>query len=473
MADYYPLLARAISGLEQNTGEARRALYERARAALVAQLNSVQPPLPVSDVTRERLGLEEAIRRVEAEAAERARIEAQTPQVAPHVADDIDPAALASDQEPADHGAPEPAPPDPVWAIQPPAAPPKLSDRGLKGYRQIMGEAEELGEATAKAAESAREFYETIPGSPARGRERAASDARQDHDYRQAQGVEDQLGDEGGALRQPRLPLDDEEEVYRRPARSYAGIVKAAVVILILLVAAGIGYWQRNAIASLYASLRGPAAPQREATTPQQRPKISDRIGPSGGQQDTKPNAAAEVAQKVVLYEEDPNDPQGKRFVGSVVWRTETVSPGPGLAPELAIRADLEIPERKMRMTWSLRRNTDKALPASHTIEIMFTVAPDFDGGGIANVPGVLMKQSEQTRGVPLAGLAVKVTDNYFLIGLSAVEADVQRNIQLLKERSWFDIPVVYNNNRRAIIAVEKGTPGERVFDDAFRAWGQ
>ena len=62
-----------------------------------------------------------------------------------------------------------------------------------------------------------------------------------------------------------------------------------------------------------------------------------------------------------------PNDPQGKRYVGSAIWRTETVSPGPGLAPELAIRADVEIPERRLRMTWSLRRNTDKALPASHT----------------------------------------------------------------------------------------------------------
>jgi hypothetical protein len=29
---------------------------------------------------------------------------------------------------------------------------------------------------------------------------------------------------------------------------------------------------------------------------------------------------------------------------------------------------------------------------------------------------------------------------------------------------SWFDIPVVYNNNRRAVLAMEKGTPGERVF---------
>jgi hypothetical protein len=34
----------------------------------------------------------------------------------------------------------------------------------------------------------------------------------------------------------------------------------------------------------------------------------------------------------------------------------------------------------------------------------------DFPAGGILNVPGILMKQGEQTRGVPLAGLAVKVT---------------------------------------------------------------
>jgi hypothetical protein len=35
-----------------------------------------------------------------------------------------------------------------------------------------------------------------------------------------------------------------------------------------------------------------------------------------------------------------------------------------------------------------------------------------------------------------------------------------------LKERDWFDIPVVYNNNRRAILAMEKGATGERVFAD-------
>ena len=68
---------------------------------------------------------------------------------------------------------------------------------------------------------------------------------------------------------------------------------------------------------------------------------------------------------------------------------------------------------------------------------------------------------------------AVRVTDGFFLIGLSSKEGDRERNLQLLKERSWLDIPVVYTNNRRAIIALEKGTPGERAFADAFQAWGQ
>jgi hypothetical protein len=174
-----------------------------------------------------------------------------------------------------------------------------------------------------------------------------------------------------------------------------------------------------------------------------------------------------------VLYEEDPADPNGKRFVGSAIWRTETVTPGPGLPPELAVRADVEVPERKLAMTWSFRRNTDKGLPATHTIEIMFKLPADFPAGGISGVPGILMKQAESTRGVALAGHAVKVTPGFYLVGLSNGDTEKERNLQLLKERAWFDIPVVYNNNRRAILAMEKGTPGERAFADAFKAWKQ
>mgnify|MGYP007095362476 CR=1 FL=1 len=75
--------------------------------------------------------------------------------------------------------------------------------------------------------------------------------------------------------------------------------------------------------------------------------------------------------------------------------------------------------------------------------------------------------------GTPLAGVAVKVTDGFFLVGLSNVDTDRARNLQLLKERSWFDVPLVYANQRRAIIAIEKGAPGERAFKNAFAIWGQ
>jgi hypothetical protein len=231
---------------------------------------------------------------------------------------------------------------------------------------------------------------------------------------------------------------------------------------------------------ALYRYVRAPATEVAvETPTTPARTKIPDRVEPGGQPSAPQPGTppgtqpGAAVAQRVVLYEEDPADPAGKRYVGSAIWRTETVSPGPNQPPELAIRADVEIPDRKIAMTWSLRRNSDPGLPASHTIEIMFKLPTDFAGGSISNVPGILMKQAEQTRGVPLAGLAVKVTNGFFLIGLSAVDADRDRNIQLLKERSWFDIPVVYGNNRRAILALEKGTPGERAFADAFAAWKQ
>jgi hypothetical protein len=282
--------------------------------------------------------------------------------------------------------------------------------------------------------------------------------------------------------RPPRPLREEDEDFVPAPRRSYRDLIRVGVAVLLVAFIGGTLAWQWPNMASLYRSLRAPASTELASgqTTPATAPrtKVPDRFEPGGSQQQTAavtPGGApgAAVAQRVVLYEEDPNDPNGKRFVGSAIWRTETISPGPGLPPELAIRADVEIPERRLAMTWSLRRNSDPGLPASHTVEIMFKLPSDFVSGGVSNVPGILMKQAEQSRGVPLAGLAVKVTNGFFLIGLSSVDADKERNVNLLKERSWFDIPVVYNNNRRAILALEKGTPGERAFAEAFSAWRQ
>src|SRR5271157_4409243 len=75
MTDYHPLIARAVEGLDKSSGEARRALYERARTALITQLRAIEPPLSESEITKERLALEDAIRKVEADAARKSRAE--------------------------------------------------------------------------------------------------------------------------------------------------------------------------------------------------------------------------------------------------------------------------------------------------------------------------------------------------------------------------------------------------------------
>jgi hypothetical protein len=451
MADYTPLIQRAVEGLENNTGENRRVLYERARVALTAQLRGMEPPLEESEITRERLALEEAIRNVEGEAVKRSREH--------NGGGDFDEALVAPSQR-------------------------SLTDEALAGFRETMAEAEGIGDAAAQANKSARTFY---PDEQAAQAESEAPPIDEQPSFPgDHQPSQESPGEELERTWHAPPPAPDEDEATYRPRRSYRGLVTTVIILLQILGNGAAGYWQRtqvtalaNKAMTLVTSLRGSSSPkappqQREAT--QAQPKITDRVAPQSDRAGANRPAAApaaDVAQKVVLYEEDTSNPQGKRFVGSVIWRTETVSPGPGLAPELAIRADVEIPERRMRMTWSMRRNTDKALPASHTIEIMFTLPADFPEGGLQNVPGVLVKQNEQTRGVPLAGLAVKVTNGFFLVGLNSSEVDLARNIALLKERPWFDVPIVYNTGKRALLAIEKGTPGERAFEDAFRAWGQ
>jgi hypothetical protein len=556
MTDYHPLIARAVDGLAKNTGEARRALYERARSALVAQLRSVEPALSESDITKERLALEEAIRKVESEAARKALAEPRPqpraeprfePRPAPRqpIAETRprtppDPAmeprrertnATAADLPPAGQaGAPPPMPPQPpgdepmreAAQAEAPAAPAKpsarsrilgarttsLSNDGVRGFRSVVKEADGLGAATAKAAQTARDTrdsyvpvsrqrpqpdYPEPPARQERSEPRYNDEALEsaEHDEPPLHSLEpsyDEVVEEPpmpaphSMRHQPSHDFESDEDEYEQPhpPRSYRGLVKVVVLLLIVLGLAGAGWEFRPQLVGLYYSLRlaKPSPSPQTAQTPAPQRKFPGRVpeeqlpgqAPAAGG-GTQQGPA--VAQRAVLYEADPNDPQGKRFAGSVVWRTETVSPGPGLAPELVVRADIAIPERHMNVTWSLRRNTDKALPASHTIEVMFNLPADFPGGGISNVPGILMKDSEEVRGMPLAGLAVKVTNGFFLIGLNAADDDMQRNLQLLKERAWFDVLIVYNNNSRAILTMEKGPPGDRAFAEAFKAWGQ
>src|SRR5262249_46297985 len=139
-------------------------------------------------------------------------------------------------------------------------------------------------------------------------------------------------------------------------------------------------YWQRDPMVALFV---GSTAMQTQQFG-QLWSKASYLIGQLGqlrfsvsGQAKSSQEFVA-VPQRAVLFEEDPAGAQKKRYDGSVVWRTEAVSLGPGQASELAVKAELEIPGRRISMTFSVYRNTDKSLPASHVIEIMFKLPPDF-----------------------------------------------------------------------------------------------
>jgi hypothetical protein len=344
MTDYYPLVARRVRGLESNTAESRRALYVRFETALVGQLRTRDPPLPESEVTRERLSFHNAIRRIEAE-------------------------SMRGDVQPA-------------------------------------------------------------------------------------------------PLRPP--PLEEQMPVAANSTKRLIFVCFGLAIVLALALTA---YWQRDDLTALF--LHSPATQAQRETAPL-GPKTSvGELRGSSAPAQAEPGNGSATMSVAVLYEEDPADAQGrKRYVGSVIWKTEAISSAPGQPPELAIRAQLEIPERRINMTMSLRRNAEKSMPASHMIEIKFTLPADFPVGGISAVQPIVMKQADPKGAAPLAGLAVKVTPAFFLVGLSAIGTDMQRNLQLLKEWPWFGVQVAYSN-RRALLAIEKGAPGERAFQEAFTAWGR
>jgi len=515
MADYYPLIARAVAGLDPNaSGESRRALYERARTALIAQLRGVQPPLSEAEITRERLALEEAVRKVESEAAHRMRGESQRsepprgrpdapsreipPREGPRRGDILrDSARAAAGARAAQAGGPAPRPtlsrgdtpppsyedrprvpgrpqrgPDsvsePSHPLQPPAGQgrPPQPGVGTRGFRDVVADTGELGRAASQANRSARKTFAQV-SSPTPEFERSEPDMEQRGAYAGYSDDEsyEELADHEHAPARGRRDGRAEKVRGGFPLKT----VLVAGLALILIGGGILGYQKFGAsMKSMFKP--SPQSATQSGTRPDAgvRPKITDRVGQSDANQQV-----AQVAQRAILYEEDPSDPQGKQTVGTVVWRLDQVASSPKQKPDTAIKADVELPDRKMKVAVTIMRNTDPSMPAtSHTMEIVFTVGPDF-GTTIANVPGVYAKSPDQPRGTPLAATSVKVQDGYFLIGLSNVDVDRARNIQVLKERSSLDIPIVYGNGKRAILSIEKGSPGERIFNEAFSAWGQ
>ncbi|HWK64023.1 MAG TPA: hypothetical protein VNS34_03740 [Rhizobiaceae bacterium] len=221
------------------------------------------------------------------------------------------------------------------------------------------------------------------------------------------------------------------------------------------------------------ATAPGAQSPDAPVTGGQTAPTPGEASpSPAPGAPPVQPPAAQiPVGQKAIFYEERTASSPGSAESGSVVWSVVQESPGNDLPPEPAIRGEATIPSKDLQLRMTIRRNADQTLPASHIIELIFLTPDGFGGGGIDNILRFALKGTEEAPGSPVRGIPAKIADGFFLVALNESKADADANMNLLRNQDWIDVPVTYKNGRRALITMEKGIPGAKVFEEAMKAW--
>lgn len=210
-----------------------------------------------------------------------------------------------------------------------------------------------------------------------------------------------------------------------------------------------------------------PSAPPTDPAAP-----AADPAAPTVAPAAVSPGGSVAVAQKAIFYEERTSSAQGSAEPGTTVWSLVQESPGGGRPPEPAIKGVISVPDKDIGISLTIRRNADPTLPASHIIEMIFITPENSTEGGVENILRVALKSDEQQPGNPVIGLPAKIGDGFFLVALNNSKAEVDANMTLLKQQNWMDIAFVYKSGRRALVTMEKGVPGGKVFDEALKAWG-
>jgi hypothetical protein len=176
-------------------------------------------------------------------------------------------------------------------------------------------------------------------------------------------------------------------------------------------------------------------------------------------------------AQRAVFYEENSATATGHTFGGRAVWRNQAGS-GTAGASEAVLSIDAEIPQKKLILKISIRRASDGGGAISHLVEFSFLNPGGSASDVVENVVGILMKNDELSPGIELVGKVTRVHRGIFLMGLSGAAPDLGRNLKLLKERPWLDIPIVLKDRTRGILTIEKGSTGQASIDRILASWG-
>ena len=490
MADYYPLLAKAVAGLPDATAEARHAVYERARKALFGQLRNLDPPVPEEVIEREAQALERAVAQLETElrrvqsgkrapsgglawgrrqsngAAARAK-KAVAVRLAPpeRICRDRRQngrqrlhcrlASLKIRRDPA--GRPRPLGPSGRHGRDRP-----LTQRGRRHVQvQAIRRCHFLRRSRFVAGRNATSGARPASGprGNVRGKDAPFFEPFAPEAIAPGQGVTNQRQERGLKL-----------YVRLRRMRKETAVRPSAL-----------GLWLQSSACSLSLSPRPPlscvTAPRilcacsRLRTSPgrgwrwrQNRgshytahrdPRLASSFGDRGTQRGSESwrgpaNPAIPVARRAALVMEAPDQPSGiKTIVGTVVWRVNNVSNGPDEPLSTSVRAEIDIPDADLQATMAIQKNFDSTLPASHIIKLNFTMRPDSPLANVKQV-SVLIRREENQTGEALKGITVPVTENSFLIGLSRGDGEAS-NLDLLRSPNgsisrWFSPTAISRN---------------------------
>lgn len=539
MADYYPLLARAVAALPNAGRDARLAIYERARKALLNQLRSLEPPVSEEHLDAESKALDAAVARLEAELeAERSSAPAPLPDPAPTTPDKPSaaaaplasasaaavstvstpasgdsrggepasteakpgaraPAPVRASLAPRPTGAAPTAPTRPQGATKPPLAPGRFGApppmRATQPTRVGAPELKAEGRSRLGALFSAKQH----PPLP----DEAAPKPQQQVAPSETPGAEEQaaarIATGRGDLPRPAAPI-------RPETRSSVPRQVLIWIPLIILIGGGIGFaaWHLRVPQEEFARPRAgqearqgstkineradggaeQAASQQAAPATAQQPQTTAHTQPARPaqpqtqqqqtpQQTGQPAGAIAAQRAAMLVQAAANDQQNvDTHVGSASWRIEE-SRRPGGAGLPALRADIDLPSVGLRLMFLIEKNNDATLRASHMLTFRFLPQEGSRLPPVAEIGSPQMRNESTPAVDPLAGAAAKITDQIYIVALAADPNLATRNLELLRSRGWFDLPVRLADGRIAKITVEKGQLGERLLTQSLEAW--
>ncbi len=491
MAEYYPLLAKAVASLPNSTLDSRKVVYERARKALIGQLRMLHPPVPEEDIARESAALDAAIARVEAELAAASNPAAPPEPVAALAGSEAVALAEPAARFPMRSGALGPSAGKPFPPLRTKAAAPR-AEAGA-GAEAPASRQPAVVEAVGDAAPAVIPSDPVPVGVPVPSATAlsAREPAAREPAISAPVAVLAPVGREAAeAERRSRPRPDQQRPIAPQPptpkrARRPLWIIPAGVGLVVLAVAVT-AYKLRDRPEALH-----PRASE-QAQAPTDAGKSVDRVGApatSGSAEPTRTaaddtpaapqataaaaNPAAPIAGRAALLVEAPEEhDKFKTYIGAVVWRLDNVSDGRNQSVGLGVRADIDLPDDKMKATVLFQKNVDSSLPASHTIKIRFSVQPGSPSGGIKEINVPQMRREDSSAGEPLDGVTVTIVENSFLVGLSPGTAEAT-NLEMLRSREWIDIPIRLVNGKIAKLTFEKTAAGQRNLQEAIAAWAK